>query len=51
MKRGTMHSEEESLKESCPLFLVYHDDEADLAGLNHSRAPNLRLLNLPKMSL
>ena len=51
MKWGTMHSDAESLKESCPLYLAYHDAEAGLDGVNHRRTPNLKLLNLPKWSL
>ncbi len=46
-----MNGDAESLKESYPLFLVYHDAEAGLVGVNHRQTPNLRLLNLPKRSL
>lgn len=51
LRWGTMHSDAESLKESCPLYLAYHDAEAGLDGVNHRRTPNLKLLNLPKWSL
>lgn len=35
-----MHSDAESLKEAYPLYLVYHDAEAGLDGVNHRRTPN-----------